>query len=440
MDCAEVKVAKKKNLKKDELPRYVVIKYGQWHVRRMFPDPDGLRDSKGRLKHISVSRRCVPETKERADELSKWIETGYNALQSDDLPSTVGEYLEQYLSAKKKNVERRTYEHDNDLFNRYIKKHRLASKILADIQPMDLQNLLTDIQDKGASAIMAKKVYVFLSSALNQAVRWKKLAENPSAGVMVPKTKRSEKVPLSKTDLSKFWEVCKTRDDFLIFDLALETGLRPQEYLALEWPVVDVDANKIKVVKALASGFVGGGFEIKIPKTDASYRTVVISPRLADRLEAHRRRNLAHIQSLRDLVSSTALLKHMQRKGANYKKRMAIRQHAAEHLANFEKYDLVFPSSTGLPQSRINLNNREFKDACEAAGIDKKKYSLTTLRHTNLSILAERWPPKRLQKHAGHARITTTMEYYVHVDEDAQYSAGSDFADSVGKQSIRRAA
>jgi integrase len=85
-----------------------------------------------------------------------------------------------------------------------------------------------------------------------------------------------------------------------------------------------------------------------------------------------------------------------------------------------------------LPESRLNLNKRQFKDALTAAKIDPAKFSLQSLRHTNLSMLAESWPPKRLQKHAGHARITTTLEYYVHVDEYAGDDAGSAFAQAAG--------
>lgn len=237
---------------------------------------------------------------------------------------------------------------------------------------------------------------------------------------------------MTKAEVAAFLRVCRKDPDYLVFEFALETGMRPQEFLAISWKNMDLKTGKAKVVEAIATGFQGGGFEVKIPKTDASYRTIVISEDLLARLRHHRDRQLQRIAQLKDLASSSPVLSHMKRKGTNFKKRQQIRKHAAETIANFEKYDLVFPSSIGLPESRLNLNRRQFKDALTAAKIDPSKYSLQSLRHTNLSMLADTWPPKRLQKHAGHARITTTLEYYVHVDEYSGDDAGSAFAEAAG--------
>jgi integrase len=106
----------------------------------------------------------------------------------------------------------------------------------------------------------------------------------------------------------------------------------------------------------------------------------------------------------------------MKRKGVNYERRKSQRKQARETLDNVELYSLVFPASNGAAQSVHNASERDFKAALDLAGFDDS-YSFESLRHTNLSLLAEEISPRRLQKHAGHQRIETTLKYYVHIDD-----------------------
>jgi integrase len=314
----------------------------RWYVRRPFPTD--RRDKRGFIVYIQPKRACEPRTPERAAQVAKEIEDQYNTvLEAKERPQTVGEYIERYLAAKKNSVARRTYEHDQDLYHRYVKKHRFAGKMLTEIGPTDVQDLIDDIQSAGSSPTMAKKLHVFLSSAFNQAVKWKRLDENPATGVIVPKAKRSEKISMSKAEVAAFLRVCRSNPEYLVFEFALETGMRPQEFLAITWKNLDLKTGKAKVVEAIATGFKGGGFEVKIPKTDASYRTIVISEDLAGRLHDHRSLQLQRIGELKDLAGSSPLLSHMKRKGVNFKKRMTVRKHAAETLRNFENTILFSP-------------------------------------------------------------------------------------------------
>jgi integrase len=429
-------VTKRKTRTKAKLPQYVVVKHNppEWHVRRLFKTDE--RDEKGRIKYIQVTRRCLPETEERAREISEAIEDEYKSTLAGSEPEklpTVGEYIERYLAAKKNSVARRTYEHDEDLYRRYVKGTRFSHTSLQDLEPTDVQDLIDELQTGGVSATMTRKLHVFISSAFNQAVKWKRLEANPAAGAIVPKSKRTEKTAMSKTEVARFLQVCQSQPDYLIFEFALKTGMRPQEFIAIPWRNVDLSAGKARVTQAVATGFRGGGFEMKDPKTDAAHRTIAIGEELVERLREHRSHQLQQIEDLKKRAKSTPLLEHMKRKGTNFKKRQLIRKHASEYIQNFAKYDLVFPTAIGGPHSRLNLNRREFKDALAAAKIDPTKYSLQSLRHTNLSMLAEIWPVKRLQKHAGHQRVETTLEYYVHVDEfGAQNGAGDAFDEAAG--------
>jgi integrase len=50
------------------------------------------------------------------------------------------------------------------------------------------------------------------------------------------------------------------------------------------------------------------------------------------------------------------------------------------------------------------------------SGIDATPY---TLRHTSLTLLAKaKWSPDRLQLRAGHRHFQTTVDTYLHLDDE----------------------
>lgn len=77
----------------------------------------------------------------------------------------------------------------------------------------------------------------------------------------------------------------------LLFNLAIYTGLRKGELLALKWSDIDFQRNVVQVSKAVT--VVDGKQVCKTPKTKSSYRTVSFPQFLAARLKALQRSELA---------------------------------------------------------------------------------------------------------------------------------------------------
>lgn len=410
--------------KKPALPKYVVLKNGEWHVRLTFPTKQ--RDSQGRIIYDQITRKCEPQTAERAAELVEWIRQEHGRLQLDvpKVGRTVGSFLEYYLSVKAGNVTKRTHEFYRFLFDRHIKSHAIVQSILPELKTLELQKFFSDLD---ASPQRKRKVYVFMNMAFRQAIVWDILQKNPAAGLVLPKFKPNESLAMSKAEARAFIKACRTSDEYIVFEFALETALRPQETLAIRWKDIDLAHRKISVRKAIAEGFVGGGFEVKDPKTESSKRTNGISVELRDRLLRHKEiqeEYLARVRADAEAPLTTQKKVH----GVNYQARKIRRQLAKEKLEAFEEYDLVFPASNGKPQAKGNLNRREFKAVLKLAGVNPKKYSFETLRHTCLTFLANNLHPRKLQKFAGHAEMSTTMKYYVHVDDESQFEGSEAMA------------
>ncbi len=78
---------------------------------------------------------------------------------------------------------------------------------------------------------------------------------------------------------------------FPTFFLAIETGMRPEEYLGLQWKDVDFEQKVLSVRLALVVRK-GGGFIFTEPKTSRSRRSILISTSLINALKTHKRNQL----------------------------------------------------------------------------------------------------------------------------------------------------
>jgi integrase len=259
--------------------------------------------------------------------------------------------------------------------------------------------------------------------ALRQAVVWGLIDRNPAQGVILPKLERRESAAMSAAEMKRFAAACRRDDRFIMFELGLETALRPQELLALRWSDVDLAKRRLRVRQAVTTGFTTNAVSIKEPKTAGSKRTVGFSEAMRDRLKRQKAIVDKRMADLEADIAAPLLLDHKKAKGANYAKRKKHRELCRDILISHRVHDLVFPSHSGGPLAMNNVNRREMKDALRAAGIDERKYSLKTLRHSALTALAEHLHPKKLQTLAGHSSPEVSLRYYVHVSDNSVHEA-----------------
>jgi integrase len=83
--------------------------------------------------------------------------------------------------------------------------------------------------ERGLSARTIEYTNAVLQSAFRQAVRWKMLVEDRCTGVDLPRMKRREMEALSVEECQRFLDVARASEWFMLFALALTTGMRPSE-------------------------------------------------------------------------------------------------------------------------------------------------------------------------------------------------------------------
>jgi len=252
---------------------------------------------------------------------------------------------------------------------------------LWDLNRVRIEAFLSDLRRKGHASATIRGVRTTLSAVLQAAVERQYLEKNPVHGIRLRETEpRKEKRFYSTTQvrtlLGELPEPCRT-----IVALAVLTGMRIGEILALRWKRVDVVRGTVEVAETFSEGEFGS------PKTRSSHRAIPISSTLRQILEAHRQRTL---RSKPD--------------------------------------DLVFTTPIGTPMSPKNLYNRVLAPACDR--MQQPRISWHSFRHTNATLLAEVGESvKTAQALLGHSDVATTLNTYMHVIPESQRRAVESIGD-----------
>ncbi|KAF0248737.1 MAG: integrase family protein [bacterium] len=303
---------------------------------------------------------------------------------------TLGEYFDKWLAvAAKPRLKERSYTDYEDLLRRYVREP-LGSKKLSDIRPLDIQKLYTSLQEKGLSARTVKYTHAVLSSALKQAVRWQMLSQNPASLAELPRQERKEMKTLSPEDATKFLQAAKNDKWGVLFSLALVTGMRPEEYLGLQWKDVDWQKGVVTVQRALIWRRKGGGWYFGETKTARSRRNIPLPK-----------------STIKDLM-------HHKSKQAEERLKAG---------SKYQNLDLIFATAEGTPLMRENIFRRHFKPILKAAELPMS-IRLYDLRHSCATLLlSANENPKVVSERLGHSTIVLTLDVYSHVLPSMQQAA-----------------
>lgn len=302
---------------------------------------------------------------------------------------SVNEYFDRWLrDAARPRVSQRTADGYAGLLERYLREP-LGHKRLDKLQALDIQKVYGEMQARGLSARIVRHTHSALHNALKQAVKWGLLSRNPSDLVELPKVPHKERRVLSPDEAQKFLKAAAVMLHGLIFEFALLTGMRPEEYLALQWSDIDLTRGTAQVRRALVRHKKSWSFEE--PKTARSRRMVFLPAPLLRKLAAHKRQ-----QSEVRLKLGTA----------------------------WHAHDLVFCGELGTPHTIPNITYRYFRPILTKAKLPRIR--LYDLRHScaTLLLIAEE-NPKVVSERLGHSTVVLTLDTYSHVLPHMQQSASA---------------
>jgi integrase len=278
-------------------------------------------------------------------------------------------------------VRQSTFDRDKILLDRHVKPS-LGGRKLKKLTPLDLQSLYRDRLDAGLSPSTVHKIHAIVHKALSQAVRWNMVPRNAAEAVKAPKPVSKEMRPLSPEEARGLLDAaCADRLEAL-YVLAITTGMRQGELLALKWSDLDLECPQkatVRVGRTLTR--IGGRVALGEPKTKKSRRSIRLTPRAVQALKAHLERQLREIEILGD---------------------------------RYKDQGLLFTTSTGGPINPSNLRKRSLAPLLKKARLPHIRFH--DLRHTCATLLLTQGThPKFVQELLGHATIAITLDTYSHV-------------------------
>ena len=344
-------------------------KDGRWEARYYVPTVKGT-------KRKTIYGKTQAEVR---NNLTKALSDRIDGIVYDDENMTLGEYLDVWLKGSVYgSVRQSTYDRDTNLVNNHIKPV-LGGLKLKKLNSAHVQGFYRDRLDAGLSASTVRKVHDILRRGLAQAVDWHLTPRNVADVVKPPKPVAKEMVALSAYQTRRLLDAAA--DDRLeaLYVLAIHTGMRQGEMLALSWQDVEMENGAVSVRRTLTRS--GGKVTFGEPKTKKSRRSIRLTPQATEALRAHLARQLRDMEILGD---------------------------------RYRDQGLVFTTDTGAPINPSNLRQRSFAPLLERAGLPHMRFH--DLRHTCATLLLSRGVhPKFVQELLGHATISITLDTYSHV-------------------------
>ncbi len=246
---------------------------------------------------------------------------------------------------------------------------------LSSIDSYQVEKWIGDLVEQGYTPATIQKAFQILGGVLRSAIRAKRLGNDVTVGISLPRLERRERLFLTAEEILSLAKVIDPRYRLMVL-LGGFGGLRFGEVAALRVSSLGTGASSVTICETVSQ--VRGHLEIGPPKTRASIRAVALPKFVADEL--------------------------------------------AEHAKSLARNDLLFTAPEGGIISPTTWRNRFWKPAVEGSGIDGITFH--SLRHSQGALLVEQGEhPLVIARRLGHTSVKTVLDIYGHlfdgIDQEA---------------------
>jgi integrase len=318
---------------------------------------------------------------------------------------TVGQWLDEWLENDiKPRLTANTYTTYKSVLDQHLKP-MLGGYLLQKLTPLHIRHYYSE--SKLAQRTLTVH-HTILTSSLKAAISSGYLRTNVAIQVTNrPRIASSDDVlhnVWNADEASRFLTTVKetmSAQFIAFFALALDSGARKQELLALRWTDIDLATGTLRIERQLL-GRDQNGLVTSLPKGKRA-RTLDLSDETVKLLKEHK----SH--------QSEVKLKN--------------RLHYVDYgLVFAQDWELKSSSRAelGAPMYRMTIDSR-LKKLCEAAKV--KKITCHGLRHSSATLLlAAGVAPHVVQRRLGHKKVEMTLNIYSHVLPSMQQDAAKRLA------------
>lgn len=306
---------------------------------------------------------------------------------------TLDEWFKQWMEVyKEKSIRPNTKREYTYIYEKNISPY-IGGRYLNSLVKTDVQRLIDTAYDLGYQYERQNKIKIVLRDMLQRAFEDHLVSGNPVSGIKLRSDKTIKAKALTLEEQNVFFEYCRNTFYDNLFNVAVNTGLRPGELFALQLSDIDmengyIDVNKTLVYQKYLTD-TRKTFHVEPPKTKQSYRKVPINS-----------------------VCRMYLERQFELKKIVLEKRPK------------QQNDYLFVTKFNTP-----LNSVIYSDAIKAVvrqiNLMRSKdnqfpvFSGHTFRHTFATRCFENGiEPKVVQSYLGHASLKMTMDLYTHVTDD----------------------
>jgi integrase len=290
----------------------------------------------------------------------------------------VSEYFDRWLAHIRTRVRIKTWEG----YEAHLRLHAtpaLGGLALAEVTPLQVQQLYGELMagERPLSGGTVLNLHLVLTQAFGQAVRWDMIVRSPVAGAQPPRPRRSEPVVVDQALAHRLLEAVADTPYRLAAAIALGTGMRRGEILALRWSDLEADLSIAYVQRSVHP--TRNGLAYELPKTKRSRRAVMLPEYLRLMLQGQR-----EVQASRRERSGSAV-----------------------------QHDLVVDDPEGEPMHPDSLSGG-WRRALRHAGLPRVRFH--DLRHAHATLMLQHGiHPKIVSERLGHSSIGITLDTYSHV-------------------------
>lgn len=296
--------------------------------------------------------------------------------------TTLSRHITEWLEVARPSLKPSTYCNYLSISKNHIEP-KLGHLKLRDVNTRTVEKWLSKMSEDEVGPRTRQLARFILRTAMDKALDWDRVLRNP-----VAKTEHitydAEKFDIWDTDeTNRFFKTARKLASrfYALFVLALDTGMREGELLALRWSDIDLSSCNVRVERSLSE--IGGKHLGEAPrkyigtvKTKAANRTI-------------------------KMHSSTVAV---------------LKSHREELLGNglYQKSGYVFPDTIGGVMGKSNFINSHFKPVVEEAKVTPVRFHY--LRHMAATrMLRSGVPVHVVSARLGHKSIEVTLKYYSHV-------------------------
>jgi integrase len=361
---------------------------GSWELRYSL----GSDKATGKRKVATTTVRGSRRDAER--ELRHLLHTLDVGTHVDPTRMTVREWLTSWLAAVREEVAPKTHERYAEIVEGFLAP-ALGALAMSKLAPSHIQRAYTDWatggrrdgKKGGLSPQTRRHIHRILKSALARAVEQAVIVRNPADAFKkrLPKVERRLMATLSAEQSPALLAAIRVHEVYYPTLIALSTGMRRGEILALRWQSVDLDRGVVHVVESLEQ--TKAALRFKAPKTDRA-RAITLPAFAVDELTRLKREQAEGLLAIGVRQAGDTLV-CARRDGSPWPPRLLTK---------------AFSRVMGS----MNTAAIRFHD----------------LRHSHATqLLAAGVHPKVVQERLGHSTITTTLDLYSHVAETIQVDA-----------------